>query len=543
MTLVPRTLQGRLLGGLTVAVALLAGALAYGWTQLVTVGDDLRVIDEAYLPLTDLASRMAAAEAGADVARLVGEAEIRLDDVAPLVHRSDERAALAAMRTQLRVIADRGSAVTEDRAAVRHAAGQLSRLLQTRITAVGERATVAHARAERAALSMLLLTVALGLGQGLALRRALKPVARLTEAATRIGAGERAGPLPTGGPEELATLAGAFSRMSDAVDERDRNLQAASAHLRRILDGLASEVIVARTVADGFVVDTANAAAVRSGRAHEGGALATSLAVLSPGQHRELVHGDQRLDVAVIGFDDDARLFVVVDVTSRVADRARLARSERLALVGRLLAQVTHEVRNPLNAMSLHAELLAEETLEPEARALLDTVTREIRRLEGVTERYLDLARRRPPERSVQDPVALAREIVALEGERLRRLAVEARVIGDARPVELDAETVRRALLNLLRNAAEADARTVIVQVTQDADATTFTVTDDGEGMDGSTLARLFEPFFTTRATGTGLGMSVLRQDIEDAGGSVDVTSRPGEGTRVTLRLTHCHGV
>ncbi len=543
MTLVPRTLQGRLLGGLTVAVALLAGALAYGWTQLVTVGDDLRVIDEAYLPLTDLASRMAAAEAGPDVARLVGEAESRLDGVAPLVHRADERAALAAMRTQLRVIAERGGAVTDDRAAVRHAAGQLSRLLQTRITAVGERATVAHARAERAALSMLLLTVALGLGQGLALRRALKPVARLTEAATRIGAGERAGPLPTGGPEELATLAGAFSRMSDAVDERDRNLQAASAHLRRILDGLASEVIVARTVGDGFVVDTANAAAVRSGRAHEGGALATSLAVLSPGQHRELVDGDQRLDVAVIGFDDDARLFVVVDVTSRVADRARLARSERLALVGRLLAQVTHEVRNPLNAMSLHAELLAEETLEPEARILLDTVTREIRRLEGVTQRYLDLARRRPPERSVQDPVALAREIVALEGERLRRLSVEARVIGDARPVELDAETVRRALLNLLRNAAEADARTVVVHVTQDADATTFTVTDDGQGMDSSTLARLFEPFFTTRATGTGLGMSVLRQDIEDTGGSVDVTSRPGEGTRVTLRLTHCHGV
>ncbi len=81
------------------------------------------------------------------------------------------------------------------------------------------------------------------------------------------------------------------------------------------------------------------------------------------------------------------------------------------------------------------------------------------------------------------------------------------------------------------------------MHVTQDADATTFTVTDDGQGMDSSTLARLFEPFFTTRATGTGLGMSVLRQDIEDTGGSVDVTSRPGEGTRVTLRLTHCHGV
>lgn len=543
MTLVPRTLQGRLLGGLTVAVALLAGALGYGWTQLVTVGDDLRVIDEAYLPLTDLASRMAAAEAGPDVARLVSEAESRLDGVAPLVHRPDERAALAAMRTQLRVIAERGGTVADDRAAVRHAAGQLSRLLQTRITAVGERATAAHARAERAALSMLLLTVALGLGQGLALRRALQPVARLTEAATRIGAGERAGPLPSGGPEELATLAGAFSRMSDAVDERDRNLQAASAHLRRILDGLASEVIVARTVADGFVVDTANAAAVRSGRAQEGGALAMSLAALSAGQHRELVDGEQRLDVAVIDFDDDARLFVVVDVTSRVADRERLARSERLALVGRLLAQVTHEVRNPLNAMSLHAELLAEENLEAEARCLLDTVTREIRRLEGVTQRYLDLARRRPPERSVQDPVALAGEVVALEGERLRRLAVEARVIGDGRPVELDAETVRRALLNLLRNAAEAGAHNVVVQVTQDEEATTFTVTDDGEGMDAATLARLFEPFFTTRATGTGLGMSVLRQDVEDAGGRVDVTSRPGEGTRVALRLTHCHGV
>ncbi len=212
-------------------------------------------------------------------------------------------------------------------------------------------------------------------------------------------------------------------------------------------------------------------------------------------------------------------------------------------LVGRLLAQVTHEVRNPLNAMSLHAELLSEEQMGDEARAMLATVTQEIRRLEGVTARYLDLARRGPGAPTLEDPLALVRGIVHLEDARLRRLGVHVGVTGEARPCVVEGDTLRRAVLNLVRNAVEAGAREVHIHVAEGERALTVRISDDGPGMDPATRARAFEPFFTTRAQGSGLGLAVVRQEVEDAGGSVQVESAPGEGATFTLRLTIGPGV
>lgn len=221
-------------------------------------------------------------------------------------------------------------------------------------------------------------------------------------------------------------------------------------------------------------------------------------------------------------------------------DRAKekLGRSERLALVGQMLAQVTHEVRNPLNAMSLHAELLGEDVSDPEQRKLVDTIVAEIRRLESVTERYLDLARRRPPEAAPEDPVSLAEAVVALEEEKLRRGGVEVGVVGARGSTrEFDGNAIRRALLNLVRNAAEAGATRVRVEVAVGAASVAWSVVDDGPGMAPDVAARVFDPFFSTRARGTGLGLAIARQDVEDLGGSITVESAPGAGStfRVTL--------
>ncbi|MBM4393706.1 MAG: HAMP domain-containing histidine kinase, partial [Deltaproteobacteria bacterium] len=169
---------------------------------------------------------------------------------------------------------------------------------------------------------------------------------------------------------------------------------------------------------------------------------------------------DDEIGVLASAFNEMAE---AVDERNRIRDR--LAQSERLALVGQLLAQVTHEVRNPLNAMSLHAELLADE-VSPEGRPMLGTLVNEIRRLEAVTERYLDLARRRTPVLAPENPVEIARSVVALEDERLRRLGVETTVeSGVSRVVDIDGNLLRRALLNLVRNAAEAGAKRVTVRV------------------------------------------------------------------------------
>jgi two-component system NtrC family sensor kinase len=228
----------------------------------------------------------------------------------------------------------------------------------------------------------------------------------------------------------------------------------------------------------------------------------------------------------------------------RLKDQERLARAERLALVGQMLAQITHEVRNPLNAMSLNAELLDEELahLPPErreeAREILETVTSEIARLEAVTEHYLDLARRPRPAIEPTDPGALVREVSRLLEEELRRagvaLSIEVDEVGE---VPADGNQLRRALLNVVRNASEAGARTIAVQLRRAGGEVLIEVIDDGPGMDDETAERALDPFFSTKATGTGLGLAITRQILEDHGGAVRLEPDGGDGTRVTLAL------
>ena len=134
--------------------------------------------------------------------------------------------------------------------------------------------------------------------------------------------------------------------------------------------------------------------------------------------------------------------------------------------------------------------------------------------------------------------MALARGVVALEDERLRRLDVEVRVEAEpCRNVDIDGNVLRRALLNLIRNAGEAGAHRVVVGVRVEGSELIVTVGDDAQGMDEATAARVFEPFFSTKARGTGLGLAVTRQEIEDLGGSVRVTSAAGVGTTFTIRV------
>jgi signal transduction histidine kinase len=203
-----------------------------------------------------------------------------------------------------------------------------------------------------------------------------------------------------------------------------------------------------------------------------------------------------------------------------------------------MLAQITHEVRNPLNAISLNAELLAEEVEDGESSAMLSVLTSEIRRLEGVTARYLDLARRRSPSRRPRIRSTSCARAPNSSARRCVRASVELSVSGTSKGVgELDGEALRRVLRNVVRNAVEAGAHKIHVSVEPRADAVVVSVTDDGPGMDADQLARIFEPFYTTKAKGTG---TRSRDQPPGAGGhrgSLVCESVPGHGStfRVTL--------
>lgn len=223
-------------------------------------------------------------------------------------------------------------------------------------------------------------------------------------------------------------------------------------------------------------------------------------------------------------------------------DQDRLARAERLALVGQMLAQITHEVRNPLNAMSLNAELLAEELealpleRQHEAGEILATVTGEIERLEQTTEHYLTLATRPAAALAPTDPSQLLDSVQRLLEAELRVGEVRLELVVSPGPlVELDANQVRRALLNVVKNAVEAGARTVSIEVKRAEDSVSFQIQDDGPGLSQEEAERAFDPFFTTKSSGSGLGLAITRQIMDDHGGSV--TLLPGAPTRIVLRF------
>jgi two-component system, NtrC family, sensor kinase len=223
-----------------------------------------------------------------------------------------------------------------------------------------------------------------------------------------------------------------------------------------------------------------------------------------------------------------------------------LRSAERLAAVGRISAQITHEIRNPLNAIGLNAELLAEELarLSPvprEASALVAAISRETDRLEGVAEEYLKFARLPRGTPVPLDLDELVGSLLDFVGPELAAAKIGVlREFAPALPrVEGDEAQLRAVVHNLVRNSREAMAGggTLTVRTRQADGAVELEIADTGGGMAPEVLARIFEPFYTTKERGTGLGLAYARRIVTEHGGSIRCESAPGRGTTFALRL------
>jgi two-component system NtrC family sensor kinase len=233
-----------------------------------------------------------------------------------------------------------------------------------------------------------------------------------------------------------------------------------------------------------------------------------------------------------------------------VEEREReLVRSERLAAVGKMAAMITHEVRNPLSSIGLNAELLEDELGEltggagEEARSICRAITREVDRLTAITEEYLSLARLPKPRLAAGSASALVDDLARFVREDLASRAVELAVEHGAlaRPALMDEAQIRQALLNLVRNAAEAVAGQggghVWMRTRGTDTRVAIDVVDDGPGIPAELRERLFDPFVSTKDGGTGLGLAVTHQIVKDHGGAIHVTSSAGVGTTFTIEL------
>lgn len=258
---------------------------------------------------------------------------------------------------------------------------------------------------------------------------------------------------------------------------------------------------------------------------------------------------------------------LVSTLEQRVAERTReltaaqaqLVQTEKLASLGRLSASIAHEINNPLSGILTYTKLISRRlrTGPPGSEEVLailqqlSLVERETQRCSAIVRNLLDFARQRPPVFQAVAVQAVLDEAVPLLANRLAIQNIQlTQQVGPLPPVWADFGQLRQAVVNILVNACEAMPNGGTLSVTaQEVEAPAgdgggparrfveLVVTDQGEGIPPEHLSRIFDPFFSTKEQGTGLGLSVVYGIVEHNGGTILVDSRPGEGTSMRLRL------
>ena len=237
-------------------------------------------------------------------------------------------------------------------------------------------------------------------------------------------------------------------------------------------------------------------------------------------------------------------LAIFQDITEIKALEERLRQADRLAALGTLSAGLAHDIKNPLSAIKTFVQLLPKKV---ESLSFMEkfnvTVPREIDRINQLVEDLLELTRKRVRPSVDIDVNRLILQIIDLHGEEMERrhIVFENHMNEALPPIHGDSETLYRAFSNLLINAIQAMPNGGSFYISSELDhfcsIVNITFKDTGMGMDEETLKSLFNPFFTTKDKGVGLGMALVRKIIEDHRGTIEVMSEKGIGTAFLLGL------
>jgi PAS domain S-box-containing protein len=247
--------------------------------------------------------------------------------------------------------------------------------------------------------------------------------------------------------------------------------------------------------------------------------------------------------VPLLDKDVRPRGYVVLfhDVTRRRQALDRLERERRLARLGTMAAVVAHEVRNPLAAAQGALEVIGPRVPAKGDREVLADVIQRLSSLNRLVQEILLYARPRPLELQEADLADLVRRVVeeARDDPGMERMALILGDIPERCPARLDPAALHGVVLNLLQNAASATQGPGRVQVDigRETDRSWLRVRDDGEGIPEELKEKVFEPFFTTRHGGSGLGLAVARHTVEQHGGRLSLEPAPGGGTDALVEL------
>lgn len=334
-------------------------------------------------------------------------------------------------------------------------------------------------------------------------------------------------------------LAEASARRQQELEEKER----LACQLQNLLDLLPGGIVVID--GHGFVREANPGAEDLLGSGLPGqlwrDVIARSFAPRRDDGHEVSLGDGRRVSIATRSLaGEPGQLVLLTDLTETRRLQDQLARHERLSSLGRMIASLAHQIRTPLSTAMLYASHLQEGGLPPE---------RQQQFAGRLKDRLVEL------EHQVRDMLVFARGELPLS-DRLAprellsalRVAGEPRLLGTAVRWQCDVsagelvcnrDTLVGALLNLLENAAQAAVGPLRLKVHLFRRESTLhiVVSDNGAGMPAQTLTRLGEPFFTTRSTGTGLGLAVVQSVTRAHSGELRIRSRPGRGTCVLLKL------
>jgi PAS domain S-box-containing protein len=401
--------------------------------------------------------------------------------------------------------------------------------------------------------------------------RLLAPIEMLRRELGRIDPGEGEPPLDLRNEADVSRVAEFFASMSRRLAD-GRSREGESGWLSTMLGGLTDAVVVVN--GQGAVLSLNRPAEKLLARRRdelEG----KSITDLVPRDHpvarvvsRALSQGES-IGPTNVRIEDAERRTVYalsaqvlrdasgisgVMVSARDMDKlsrlgSHLSYSQKLAALGKLTSGVAHEIKNPLNAMVIHVALLREKISRagpPEAQASLDTLEQEIRRLDRVIQGFLKFTRPEDLQLTSVTLPELLEEVVRLVSAEAMTSGIEiaSEVSISLPPVYGDRELLQQVFVNLMRNAIEAmpDGGRLLVSARQVDESVEIAVADTGPGIDPALLDKIFDLYVTTKAKGSGIGLSVVYRIVQLHGGEITVESRKGEGARFLVRLPQVPG-